>query len=265
MQLNKTGYIKIPSGEYLIGFSSKDIVFLKNSHPGIEKSYLLNSFPGFTHEIKEDFLLSLNLVTCAEFREFVDDTGYETLAEREGWGWVLDNGWKKFEGVSWRSPFNNHELDNYYIEFRESLPVMQVSWLDAESYCEWLTRKKGFSFFLPSEFVREASLNISGDPALHVIYDKVSDNRLFLEKIVSIINCSGFHPSGLIWEWTSDWFYGYPGSRHNREFGETYKVLKGGSLFSDKYHKYKEYRFRRCPTARSPYYGFRTATFDVNF
>jgi hypothetical protein len=38
-----------------------------------------------------------------------------------------------------------------------------------------------------------------------------------------------------------------------------YKILRGGSLMSLPAQRSREYRFRRCPTARSPFYCFRVA------
>ena len=56
-----------------------------------------------------------------------------------------------------------------------------------------------------------------------------------------------------------NWFDKYPGGDDNDEFGEVYKILRGGSILSHPVQRTKEFRFRRCPTARSPYYGFRIA------
>ena len=37
---------------------------------------------------------------------------------------------------------------------------------------------------------------------------------------------------GNVWEWTSSWYDGYPGSTYTaKEFGKKYRVLRGGSWY----------------------------------
>src|SRR5947199_6650225 len=53
------------------------------------------------------FLLDVHPVTVAEFRRFVDATGYTTQAERAGESGVFDlkrGTWGLVRGVSWRHP-----------------------------------------------------------------------------------------------------------------------------------------------------------------
>jgi predicted Ser/Thr protein kinase len=66
-----------------------------------------------------DFWLGKTEVTFAQFDAFCRDTGHR-LPSDEGWG-------------------------------RGSRPVINVSWLDANAYCRWLTLRSGRTFRLPSE------------------------------------------------------------------------------------------------------------------
>ena len=112
------------------------------------------------------FFVDATEVTNARFREFVDATGYVTIAERpidveelmkqagpgavrpseemlkpgalvldqkmtSGWWWKWQTGacWRKPDGVNAIGP----EQDR--------LPVVQVAWDDAVAYCEWAGRR----------------------------------------------------------------------------------------------------------------------------
>ena len=66
------------------------------------------------------FRLSTTPVTVAQFRAFVDDTGYETTAERMS-GFA-----------TWRAPGFPQTDDD---------PVVCISWLDAARYCNWRSKQ----------------------------------------------------------------------------------------------------------------------------
>ncbi len=82
------------------------------------------------------FLMSRYEVTVDEFAEFVEDTDYETSAEKAGklFSWQ-DGTWDYYEGLSWRDPG---------FEQSGSHPVVGVSWYDAISYCNWLSEQDGY-------------------------------------------------------------------------------------------------------------------------
>ena len=83
-------------------------------------------------------------VTNRDFGRFVEETGYQTEAEREGRGRVyrLGAGWEDTPGASWRKPG---------WETKPEEPVVLVSWNDAKAYCGWLAKKTGDACRLPSE------------------------------------------------------------------------------------------------------------------
>ncbi len=78
-------------------------------------------------------------VTVGEFRRFVNATGYQTEAEKEGSCsvWVGDS-----SGKNWR---------NLGFSQNENHPVVCVSWNDATAYAEWLTQQTGKQYRLPTE------------------------------------------------------------------------------------------------------------------
>jgi formylglycine-generating enzyme required for sulfatase activity len=105
--------------------------------------------------VKDGFWMGRTEVTVGQFRRFVDDTGYQTDAEKEGEAYAFDwdnNKWAKLKGVNWRDP-------QYGFAVQDNHPVACVSWNDATAFCAWLTKKEqaggrlseGEVYRLPSE------------------------------------------------------------------------------------------------------------------
>jgi len=253
-------YIYFHGGEIEIGIDSSTVDKIYSSHiDNLKKEYIAASSPGKKIAYNE-FYIKKQLITVSEFSKFIADTSYITESEREGWGWGWNNKWVKKERVSWRTPFLNKN-DEYYINNSEIFPVMQVSWNDAVKYTNWLSDLHGKKFRLPAEYEWEVFGNFAGVGSLAEAIAaggvvKINSDDEFIHTLETKIKTSEYQ-LGLLWEWTLDWYKGYDDSIVNKDFGDIYKILRGGSLLSDSIQKSKEFRFRRCPTARSPYYGFR--------
>ena len=73
-------------------------------------------------------------VTNAQFRAFINATGYQTSVEIKGTSWLFtDTGWEETTGVDWQHPYGpNTNLDG-----RDDHPVVHISLDDAVSYCAW--------------------------------------------------------------------------------------------------------------------------------
>lgn len=254
----------IPAGEYRVGIPRETALHI--TPPGIhslKQDYLLSSTPVHTRSLR-GCMISRFPVTRADFEAFADDTGHVTDAEREGWGWVADGGrWIKREGVTWRFPFGDG-ADDVCREHGGRMPVFQASWNDAEAFCGWISGRTGRTVRLPFEAEWEVFAAAAGVPGLAeapLPERGISspDFTGYCAAVLESIDGLGFLPAGVLWEWCADWFDAYPGGAPNREYGRVYRVLRGGSLQSHPLQRAREYRFRRCPTARSPYYGFRIA------
>jgi formylglycine-generating enzyme required for sulfatase activity len=254
----------VPAGEYVIGIPRETALGI--SQPGIntlKRDYLLHSAPAHRRSLRA-CLISRFPVTYADFEAFADDTGHVTDAEREGWGWVAEDGrWMKREGVTWRFPFRD-AADELCREHSRRMPVFQASWNDAKAFCAWISVRTGKTVRLPFEAEWEAFAEAAGVPGMAEAplperCISSPDFSGYCEAVLESIDGRGFFPAGVLWEWCEDWFDAYPGGAPNREYGRVYKVLRGGSLQSHPFQRAREYRFRRCPTARSPYYGFRIA------
>ncbi|HEY5745061.1 MAG TPA: formylglycine-generating enzyme family protein [Chryseolinea sp.] len=87
-------------------------------------------------EVKiKSFLLDKNLVTVAQFDEFVNATHYVTEAQRFGNGGVFDadaHGWTLIDGADYHYPFGRDKS-----KAQPNHPVTQVSWNDAVAYAKW--------------------------------------------------------------------------------------------------------------------------------
>jgi formylglycine-generating enzyme len=81
------------------------------------------------------FALDRNLVTVAEFDEFVNATGHITDAEKFGDGGAFDfetGTWSLVKGAYYLYPFGTDKP-----KAEGNHPVTQVSWYDAQAYAKW--------------------------------------------------------------------------------------------------------------------------------
>ena len=124
----------IPAGEFLMGSCRA------TTRPRIDEK------PQHRVRITRPFYLGVTEVTRGQFRGFVDETGYQTEAEKDGkggWGWNEET--KELEQnprYTWRNPG---------FEQTDEHPVVNVSWNDARAFVAWLSRKEGRTYRLPTE------------------------------------------------------------------------------------------------------------------
>lgn len=123
----------IPPGEFLMGSPDSD-----SSARDMEK-------PQHAVRLTKPFYAGIHEVTVAQFRAFVEATGYETDAEKNGVGsWFLIDlpGKGRNPDWTWRTPG---------FEQTDEHPVCCASWLDAERFCAWLSAKERQLYHLPTE------------------------------------------------------------------------------------------------------------------
>jgi formylglycine-generating enzyme required for sulfatase activity len=141
----------VPSGEFKMGSGESAeataAFFDKTYGPdGIGDDRFEDEHPRHRVWITRAFYLGTYHVTRGQFRRFVKETAYITGAEKgeqPALGWVPARedlvGNAKF---SWRNP-GFEQTDDH--------PVVIVSRDDALAFCEWLSRKEGRTYRLPTE------------------------------------------------------------------------------------------------------------------
>jgi formylglycine-generating enzyme required for sulfatase activity len=103
--------VLIPAGEFLMGSPDSD----NDANPD-EK-------PQHRVRITKPFWMGMHLVTVGQFRKFVEDSNHNA-------------------GTEWQE---------YFPSQTDAHPVVFVDWDDAHAFCDWLTKREGKKYRLPTE------------------------------------------------------------------------------------------------------------------
>jgi len=221
-----------------------------------------NNFDGPVHEVKlSDFYFGKYEVTVAQFQQFIEETGYLTDADKDNGSdiWTGSKSEKK-NRVNWKCDVQG----NTRPQSEYNHPVIHVSWNDAVAYCNWISRKTGKAFRLPTEAEWEYAAgngpkhtkyswgngnpygknggNVADQSLKQVISDRIifngyNDGFVYTAPVGSFnANDFGLYDmTGNVWEWCSDWmdFQYYDNSPGNNPQGpsktEDYRVIRGGA------------------------------------
>ncbi|TWR24205.1 ergothioneine biosynthesis protein EgtB [Mucilaginibacter achroorhodeus] len=210
-------FIKVEEGVYEVGFNGEGFCF--DNELNRHKVYLN------TYEI------STNLVTNAEYLEFIEAGGYHDFRHwhAAGWDWVNSNQieapmyWHQIDGKWHNYTFHGLQPVNWHE------PLNHISYYEAYAYASW----KGMR--LPTEFEWE-------------------------------IAATKFK-WGLRWEWTESSYLPYPGfakapgaiGEYNGKFMVGQKVLRGASEVTSPDHSRLTYRNFFQPELRWQFTGIRLA------
>ncbi|MFT3762965.1 MAG: formylglycine-generating enzyme family protein [Pseudoxanthomonas sp.] len=127
--------VVVPHGAFTMGAAATD-----ENAPEYEK-------PAHYVRFDHGFAMSRTPVTVAQFRRFVEATGYRPRAVRRGHSIAYDERSGNFvrrSGVDWRSDYAGAKA-------ADDQPVLHVSVRDAEAYADWLSAQTGHGYRLPSE------------------------------------------------------------------------------------------------------------------
>jgi len=222
--------VYIPAGEFLIG-----------SNEGAEDQKPLKKL------FIDAFYIDLYEVTNERYRTFVEET--------VRWLPHLDD--PRADLYNWK--------DGTYPGGKGDHPVVLVSWEDARAYCEWVGKR------LPTEMEFEkAARGVDGKKySFGNAWDANKANTW--ERGIRATMPVGsnrddrsaygvYDLTGNVAEWVEDWYQAYPwNQRMNYDFGEKFKVLRGGSW---DYYESSARAYNRAtanPMYRGPAVGFRCA------
>lgn len=245
------------------------------------------------------FRMAVTTVTNAQFKVFVDATGYVTEAERFGWSFVFweqvperlgptqavvgVEWWRRVDGANWRDI--NGPGTEAEVWFPDH-PVVQVSWNDAQAYARWAGGR------LPTEAEWEhAARGGLGDVTYPWGEEEPNDTdfqpcniwqgqfpnvNTAKDGFKTTAPAKHFEPngyglynmSGNVWEWTTESFKIKSLKKQVKERlagMKGYKLAKGGSFLC---HKSYCYRYRiaarhgNSPDSTTTHQGFRVVWSD---
>ena len=265
----KMRLVEVPAGEFLMGAEEDPVETLKAFPDG--STWLDAEFPRHKVKITKPFLIGQHEVTLNQFLIFYHDAKYKVDAEKDGepsWGFdkelrlIESNRFRPWDPIAWKIDMNH--------------PVIYVSWNDAVEFCDWLTRKEGKIYRLPTEaeweyacragseqrysfgdapeeLVRYA--NSADSSRLNVFYPNASDPKLRSKFLAGndtyvwtapvgkfLPNRFGLHDMhGNAWEWCSDWYDEsfYAESPLEDPEGPRHgvaRVLRGGAFYDSPFH-----------------------------
>lgn len=223
-------------------------------------------------------------VTRGQFAAFVKETAYAAAGGCYLWNGTMVELDPKGD---WQSPgFEQTDLH----------PVVCINWNDAQAYAQWLSKRTGQSYRLPSEaeweyvaragtqtrfwfgdkdedlcahengFDRSAQAGLK-DAAKRLTIAECSDNYVFTAPVKSFKpNAFGLYDvHGNAWEWAQDcWHDDYKGAPNDgraweSDCGDDRRVVRGGGWINYPQIARSAYRVRYIPGGRDYDAGFRVA------
>ena len=210
----------IPAGEFKMGSRVDDSDAFKHEKP--QHVVYLDAFWMDAYEVSNGM-----------FARFINETGYVTLAEKQGYSYGYDANWKwvPISEFTWRNPMGPNT------GAEETLPVMHVSFYDAEAYCRWAGGR------LPTEAEWEKAAR-GDDERLYPWGNDFNPNYLRFKSSQGPASVyafpEGVSPFGIhnlagnAFEWTQDWYHheSYNLSARDNPQGASsgeFMVIRGGS------------------------------------
>jgi formylglycine-generating enzyme required for sulfatase activity len=134
--------VVIPTGSFQMG------------SPASESGRSDAETPQHAVTIATGFAMARSAITVAQFREFVRASGYRPDSVKLGGASVYDERsgtMRDDNAASWEDDYAGRQA-------ADDLPVVNVSWNDANAYAKWLGQRTGKVYRLPSEAEFEYAL-----------------------------------------------------------------------------------------------------------
>lgn len=201
------------------------------------------------HEVTvKPFYIDKSPVTVAQFRQFVEVTGYKTEAEIYGDSGVFNfekQQWELLPGATWFKPFGP---DGPIAE--DNHPVTHVSWNDAMAFAKWagkrLPTEKEWEYAARSgknsgeKFSWGNEVSVNGNYFANTWQGTLDapekkDGFLF----TSPVGAFGENEAGVtdmggnVWQWCANNYKPYPGNNEPVREDPKVKVIRSGSFFYD--------------------------------
>ena len=282
--------ILIPAGEFQMGATQAQLDQLMRADSNFDKETANLDKPRHRVRITRPFYIGTCEVTKGQFSKFVDEMSYVTDAEKDGNGGIGFNGKPKAADAFERDA--KFTWRDWGIAQTDDEPIVNVSHNDACAFCDWLRKKDGKQYRLPTEAEWEFACR-AGTTSLYYCGDDSED----LAKIANVADgaalakfptwdftifasdgwpCTApvgklrpnsfgvFDMTGNVWEWCADWYdpkY-YANSPVSDPPGPetgTERVLRGGGWRNGAPWCASSHRQSEGPNDRSCFRGFRVA------
>jgi eukaryotic-like serine/threonine-protein kinase len=238
----------IPAGQFTMGSRNEDSDAFKHEKP--QHVVYLDAFWMDAYEVSNGM-----------FARFINDTGYVTLAEKQGYSYGYDANWNwvQVSGFNWKNPGGPNTVAE------EALPVVHVSFFDAEAYCLWAGGR------LPTEAEWEKAAR-GEDDRLYPWGNEFNPNYLRFKGSQGPASVfafpEGVSPFGIYnlagnaFEWTQDWYHHeyYNLSTRDNPQGASdgeFKVIRGGSWINSQSRVRVTHRDISKPDYMNHLLGFR--------
>ena len=275
-------FVRIPKGTFTMGSSRAEQEDVAKQYFASKRQDWMDEESAHEVTISKDFYLGVHEVTRGEFRKFVEAEGFKTEAETDGKGGrglnLTTGKWEDDVKYDWWTPgFTQND----------SHPVVNVSWNDAVKYAEWLSKKDGREYRLPTEAEWEYACrggstsrysfgdededlakygNVSDASAKSTWRAKISisaDDGYAYTAPVGRFKSNKFglyDMHGNVWEWCSDWYEGYGSGRVTDPTGPatgSFRVGRGGGWSFSAWLCRSAFRIGFDPSFRDNVLGFR--------
>jgi formylglycine-generating enzyme required for sulfatase activity len=215
-RLDTAEMIHIPAGSFVRGSSDEQISAWTSACGSSCRSWDLTDEAPQRSITLDSFFIDRTEVTVAQFKEFVEETGYLSTAEQKGD--PVQYTWRAFDALD-----------------RQEHPVRWMTWDDANAYCQWAGKR------LPTEAEWEKAAR-GEDGRTWPWGNDWDDSRIPHGDTAPVESfANGASPYGIlgmagnVWEWVADWYeaqyYGAsPGTNPLGPASSSDRVLRGGGF-----------------------------------